>query len=520
MEGAGHLLPDDQTTTISKPETQRVYIKCDRCRHDRKKCEFTKGNAICKRCEALNHECTGPKKADKKVGTKRKADEAEDVMNQLVREDGTTKTIASEQPSVEDRPMPKRNANYGRGLHGMAVNVGAQRLYTQTRSVLKNSMSFEKPSDPHLITPTCQKSQELLNHIDRQLGQLQACLISGFDGLQPQRRCPESQKSIEEAAQMVDPESGEPVVVLCTANIHPPHEPASTQFRGRVHNTFKELPMEYYLHTEKAVSSLIASIPQDNSEEWAAHCRRYTSVSRKHGPFPAFVIAWLNLDTKTAYKLWLDTVKEGTVVDILGRSFMHIVTESGDPCLNEMPPEFLKYAEVDGRDLCLLDLAIIGNGSSIVIKLIEEGYDFPPFTRAMQRALLGNRPEIARAHLLEHLSWSEEFELDILAALAHEKGFTDLENAINKVVPYQPTVKDAQASLNVDLSFMNEMRTFPNFSSGLTHMNQPYQMTQNYPIPWENAGTQGNIQYQWSRNDPGGGGGGHSHLHDPRYPAS
>lgn len=518
MEEAGHHLPADPTTSTCK--TKRNYLKCDRCRHDRKPCEFTEGFPTCKRCSDLHHECSGAKRAERKAGTKRKADEVAEGTNEAAEEDVVSQTTTTDGTlTATDRPTSKRSTGCGKMLYGMAVNNTAQKLYNRTQSDLKNTMTFEKPSIPHLATSSCRKSQELLNHASNRLKQLQDCSMSGFDGLQPKRRPTEAQDQVGESSQPIDFESGAAIIMLCTANVHTPHESVGTQFRGHVHDTFKELPKDYYLHTAKAVKNLMASIPQDDSDEWAEHRRQYGYVSRNHGPFPAFVIAWLNLDVDTAYDLWLDTVKEGTVVDVLGRSFMHLVAESGDPNpLNKMPPNFLEDAKLDGRDLSLLDLAIIGNGSSIVIKLIGENHAHPPFTRAVQRAILGNRPDLARAHLMEHLCWSTDGELGDLANLAHDHDFIALRDEIRQMMPHRFTPQDALIGLDVDLSFITEPTTVSNTPFGFPYLTQNYADTQNSYAAWNNFSAPSNTQFHRSRNDPGGGG--LTHLFDPPYSPS
>lgn len=403
----------------------RNYFKCHQCRNDGKKClpEHRGPLQRCQRCTRLGHLCGPPERA-RRGGRA----EAEQEMTEAY----------GEVPSPTQQWMLGYGANFGHLSLSIAISDTVQRLFMRAKSDVGHCLKFEISEGQGRRTESAQRCHNLYWLMRVQLQHLQDHQMFGIASSQPQRNMVFS-NAFSEPMHSVDPESGDFFVTLCTANILKPYQPAGWPNQGHVRNSVFELPAEYYKATEVAIRDFMASISRDSAGRWSLpHYAEYDAAIHANGPFPASFIAYWNLDREVAFKLWeSESLRRGQVIDVLGRDFAHIVAEAGDSqLLTKINWWSRKTAGRDARGLSLLDLAIIGDSAAIVEMAIAQELVQGPFTQATQRAIVGGRVDIAANHLVRHLTSSSHYdftEINFLADLAGEKGFSDLQVKLEAV---------------------------------------------------------------------------------------
>lgn len=455
MEEVGELPSKD--TSGDTRRTQRNYDKCEQCRNDRKKCERDDPVSVCARCAKLGHDCSPSSKVNRKRKRGPLARNSDVLPNSI---------NGAQEPDLEAAPLSNQTMvqwNFDQGVamgsltYGSCVNTMAQKLFARARRDIETCMALERAPTRVLVTSSQQKCQNLHDRLSSQIDHLWHDQIHGNSSFHTQRHIAATNPS-DEILQSFDPESRDNIALICSANIFNLSQPIGTQFRGPVRNRVKELPQSYYLHAEAALKDLMTSISQESDERWSGYYQEYGSVVRKHGPFPASHIAFLNMDYEAAFQLWQNTQGEGIVVDILGRSFPHLVAEAGNSdLLGRMSPEVLKAVGYDARGLSLLDLGVIGDSTWFVSIVISKKIVDHPVTEAMQRAIIGRRLQMIKLLLkpLELISWDEAFKLNILAELAGQNDFFKERDELERLMPAQTKPQAALNDLDALASQLN-----------------------------------------------------------------
>lgn len=188
-----------------------------------------------------------------------------------------------------------------------------------------------------------------------------------------------------------------------------------------------------------------------------AFVAEFSAVVQLNSHFPACHIAYWNGDKQAAFELWKQTPCD---IDILGRTFAHIVAEAGDLRMMQevyaICPGALRHAGADLRGLTvfaltiargspeccnfmleirpdvpsdtaagprLLDLALASGNKKIVDRLIEFNFASPPFTQNMVKAIELGRADLGSSFLpwLNRAPYASQSEIQNLARLAATK---------------------------------------------------------------------------------------------------
>ncbi|KAK5074931.1 hypothetical protein LTR64_001136 [Lithohypha guttulata] len=221
-----------------------------------------------------------------------------------------------------------------------------------------------------------------------------------------------------------------------------PYQPHQSSLHQRIERYRKtEWNVNHFLQS-RYIGVALASVAQ------------LSAVVQLKSSFPACHIAYWNGDKQAAVELWKQTSCD---IDILGRTFAHVVAEAGDLKMMQeiyaICPRALRYAGADLRGLTvfaltiargspeccnfmleirpdvpsvteagprLLDLALASGNKEIVDRLIEFNFASPPFTQNMVKAIELGRADLGSSFLqwLNRAPYASQLEIQNLARLA------------------------------------------------------------------------------------------------------
>jgi len=227
--------------------------------------------------------------------------------------------------------------------------------------------------------------------------------------------------------------------------------------------------------------------------EHASHMGRQPDIIRVMKSYnyawsvPASHLAYWNRDKDTALQLWEQSSTRRTDIDWLGRTFAHIVVDTGDSETmikmtdSNSDQSFVRHAASDrlGRSLLmiaaasanrhifatlldheadtrphpsspslLLDLAQEAGSEPIVRRIIKESIVLPPYyIVATDNAIRAGREDIAQC-FLQWLSIEDQDEIDALAISAEIYGMPDLSSKLRCITAPVATPDNAVDDLD------------------------------------------------------------------------